>query len=113
MDDLISRKAVMVALKASCVELGGSEWGDGEMGVHKDDIEAIVNSIPSANQWILVSDRVPEEGTEVLGTDRNGCIRHVFKDKSPLYEFATVEEAMHINIFAWMPLPKPWKGEEE
>ena len=51
-------------------------------------------------KWIPVSEWLPEEGTEVLGTDRNGCIRHVVKDKSSLYEFATYEEMMHIDIVA-------------
>lgn len=62
-------------------------------------------------KWIPVFERLPEEGTDVLGTDRNGCIRHVYKDKTGLYEFATVEEGMHIGIVAWMPLPEPWGGD--
>ena len=65
------------------------------------------------DKWIPCSERLPEEGTEVLGTDRNGCIRHVYKDKTGLYEFATVEEGMHIGIVAWMPLPEPYKEEGE
>ena len=64
-------------------------------------------------KWIPVSERLPEEGTEVLGTDDYGCIRHVVKDKCGLYEFATYEEMMHINIVAWQSLPDPYKGEEE
>ena len=64
------------------------------------------------NQWIPVSERLPEEGTEVLGTDRNGCIRHVYKDKSGLYEFATVEEGMHLGVVAWMPLPDSYKEDK-
>ena len=63
-------------------------------------------------KWVPCSERLPEEGTEVLGTDRNGCIRHVYKDKTRLYEFATVEEGMHIGIVAWMPLPDPYKEDK-
>ena len=73
----------------------------------------IIESVPSVQpQWIPVSERLPEEGTEVLGTDRNGCIRHVYKDKTGLYEFATVEEGMHIGIVAWMPLPDSYKEDK-
>ena len=61
-------------------------------------------------KWIPVSERLPEEGTEVLGTDDHGCIRHVVKDKSALYEFATYEEMMHINIVAWQPPPEAYEG---
>ena len=72
----------------------------------------VLFDIPTVNQWIPVSEGLPEEGTEVLGTDRNGCIRHVYKDKSRLYEFATVEEGMHLGIVAWMPLPDPYKEDK-
>lgn len=67
----------------------------------------------SEPQWIPCSERLPEEGTEVLGTDDHGCIRHVVKDKSASYEFATYEEMMHIDIVAWQPLPKPYKEGEQ
>lgn len=47
-----------------------------------------------------------------MGTDLNRCIRHVYKDKSGSYEFATVEEGMHIGIVAWMPLPDSYKEDK-
>ena len=81
-----------------------------------EDIECIwqkMDTLKMPYEWIPCSERLPEEGTEVLGTDRDGCIRHVVKDETSLYEFATYEEMMHIDIVAWMPLPEPWKGAEE
>ena len=81
-----------------------------------DDIECIwqkMDTLKTPYEWIPCSERLPEEGIEVLGTDDHGCIRHVVKDKSTLYEFATYEEMMHINIVAWQPLPEPWKGDRE
>lgn len=80
--------------------------------VMADIVTPIVVSQPTVNQWILCSERLPEEGTEVLGTDLNRCIRHVYKDKSGSYEFATVEEGMHIGIVAWMPLPDSYKEDK-
>ena len=74
--------------------------------------EAYNREKADANKWIPCSERLPEEGTEVLGTDRDGCIRHVVKDKSSLYEFATYEEMMHIDIVAWMPLLDPYKEDK-
>lgn len=74
-------------------------------------IEKIKEDYYMPYEWIPVSDHLPEEGTEALGTDIHGCIRHVVKDKSGLYEFATYEEMMHIDIVAWTRLPEPWKGE--
>lgn len=81
-----------------------------------EDIECIwqkMDTLKTSYKWIPVSERMPEEGTEVLGTDDHGCVRHVVKDKCSLYEFATYEEMMHINIVAWQPLPEPWKGDRE
>lgn len=77
----------------------------------EDDFLKLCRDEPTIEpqKWIPVSERMPEEGTEVLGTDDHGCIRHVVKDKCNLYEFATYEEMMHINIVAWMPLPEPYK----
>ena len=51
--DTISRQAAMDALKENTVEMGGDDWC--EIGVHKDDIEAIINALPSVNNsghWI-------------------------------------------------------------
>lgn len=83
----------------------------GSAMIRVEDVARIINDIPTIPQqeWIPCSERLPEEGTEVLGTDDRGCIRHVVKDKSALYEFATYEEMMHINIVAWQPLPEPYK----
>ena len=78
----------------------------------REAYEAYNRGKADANKWIPVSERLPEEDTEVLGTDRDGCIRHVVKDKSSLYEFATYEEMMHIDIVAWMPLPDPYKEDK-
>lgn len=64
--------------------------------------------------WIPCSERLPEDGDEVLVTDANGNIRHVYRDDLNDEElFATWEDGMHIVAIAWMPLPKPYKGGEE
>ena len=48
MEDLIKRSDAIKVLKDSVVEMGGDDFC--EMGVHIDDIEAVVNAIPSANR---------------------------------------------------------------
>lgn len=57
MSDLIRRSDAIKVLKDSVVEMGGDDFC--EMGVHIDDIEAVVNAIPSADrpqgEWIAVS----------------------------------------------------------
>ena len=78
----------------------------------REAYEAYSRGKTDSNKWTPCSEKLPEEGTEVLGTDDHGCIRHVVKDKSSLYEFATYEEMMHIDIVAWMPLPDPYKEDK-
>ena len=44
--DLISRQAVIQALKDNVIEIGGEDYSG--MGVCEEEIESIVNDIPSA-----------------------------------------------------------------
>ena len=79
---------------------------------------------PSA-EWIPCSERLPEIdetlrlcdqiSEEVIGTDTYGNIRHVYLTKCGYLNptFCTVEEGMSVNIVAWMPLPKPYKGGDD
>ena len=46
--DLISRQAVIQALKDNVVEIGGEEYNG--LGVCEEEIESIVNNIPSAEK---------------------------------------------------------------
>lgn len=46
MSDLISRQDAISALKDNVIEIGGDDFT--EKGVHEDDIDAIINKLPSA-----------------------------------------------------------------
>lgn len=54
MDDLIRRSDVIEALKDNMVEMGGDDFS--EMGVHSDDVDAVINGIPTIEpkrgEWI-------------------------------------------------------------
>ena len=56
-EDLIRRSDAIDALKNALCELGGDEWGDGELGVHADDIDAVINDIPTIEpkrgEWVF------------------------------------------------------------
>lgn len=66
------------------------------------------------NRWIPVTERLPEEHTRVLVCDRTSVYMANLNDGwwyfSPA-EIGTCVAQSHIT--AWMPLPEPWKGDEE
>lgn len=67
-----------------------------------------------ANKWIPVSEKLPEEGKEVLTCSNGGFIEiQSFEDSYDGYwenqkgDWTDLEE-----ITAWMPLPKPYEPQE-
>lgn len=75
--------------------------------------EIVLNKIeqqPKVMGWIPVSERLPEEdGMYLISADVLGKseVQYVFYQKS-LQLFINNGTAI-----AWMPLPSPWKGEED
>lgn len=110
MEDLIKRSDAIKALH--------EEWDGGWLEATgewvADNCEAVLNRLPSADrpqEWIPCDKELPALMTGVLGTDEYGYIRHVYRAiRHGKSRFETVEEGMGINILAWLPLPKPWKG---
>lgn len=93
-----------------------------------DDIEAFrmaIDALSVEDDWISCSERLPEIdetlrlcdqiSEEILGTDNYGNIRHVYLTNCGYLKptFCTAEEGMSVDIVAWMPLPKPYKGGDE
>lgn len=57
MSDLIRRDDVLETLRENLIEMGGDDFS--EMGVHSDDIEAIVKNIPTAEPTIdTIAERI-------------------------------------------------------
>ena len=113
-DDLISRQAAIDAIRASASKYTG--FMEMEMYTDDDAVEAI-NGVPSAQQWIPCSKRLPEEGKQVLVCDDAGFIytaegeTRIFDGEWQWYE--SVEYRPMDDVVAWMPLPEPWRGEED
>ena len=83
-----------------------------------------IDSAPTINQWIPVTERLPEEGGRVLATHLGGLdpnrqvIEHIYENgrftcgwymdmdiTSP-----TFGERYMGDVIAWMPLPKAYEG---
>jgi len=102
--DLISRQAAIDAL---------AEW-------HDVAITNRLNNLPSAQQWIPTSERLPEPEDEVLLTmDYKGRryveLGNIWSDGTVhtyLDEYLTPDGRKYRKVIAWMPLPEPWKGEQ-
>lgn len=61
-----------------------------------------LNNLPSANQWIPCSERLPEEDGRYLCT---------YSDFGVCVDFGLYTDGQWIiEPVAWMPLPEPWKG---
>ena len=112
MSDLIERQEALDAIYACHV------WGDelkrGTYDVRESDhctetlLDAIsaVEDVPSARQWILCSERLPEKlGEYLVCTDEQYIYLTVwFNDER---KWAVIWEYENINVVAWMPLPEP------
>ena len=62
------------------------------------------------NRWIPVTERLPKKGEKVMACDIDGDIMLGWMhDRTHL---CAVDD-YYKNITAWMPLPEPWKGDEE
>lgn len=75
---------------------------------NEKDMRVILASKPSAQQWIPCSERLPEEYAQYLICYEDGeCFVYWLEDAD--WARGVIEKE---HIVAWMPLPKPYKGEE-
>ena len=72
-------------------------------------------SITDEPKWIPVSERLPEDGEDVLFCDLFGHIMLGYhpRDWKSTHFAERGSWELQKNVAAWMPLPKPWKGEHD
>jgi len=96
--DLIEREAAIKEIRKYFAGL--------PIRVHYDMLE-LVRNLPSAHQWIPVSERLPEEAGDYLVCDAYG---NIFSN------FFGIEvgrwSARDSIVVAWMPMPPAFKEEE-
>lgn len=99
MSDLISRQDALDAL----------EW----KWAGKAAFDAIKN-LPSAQQWIPVREQLPPLWDEkyLVSLAWGGVGVMEYKDTG-FHNYGSFSPVPLDAVLAWMPLPKPWKGEED
>lgn len=79
--------------------------------VMADIVTPIVVSQPTVNQWIPCSERLPDVG-RILISDGNQVLIGGYHGNNT-WSIDGCEYDPILENIAWMPLPEPWKGEEE
>jgi len=125
MDDLISREEVLDLLRMIPLDLGDREIKEAIEKVEKmpsagkeastitielkpEQIkkyveQAITGMIPSAQQWIPCSERLPDQNGKYLVVGRQKAINILKFDGGRWYG--------KWGVVAWMPLPEPYREE--
>lgn len=117
LDDMISRQAVLDEIHKYMEER------DYTIGTLHDNICEMPSAQPE-QQWIPCSERLPEDYTDVLVWFEY----YRYGDYNCLYQMHGIGNYMaeydswminhetgwrELRVFAWMPLPAPWKGERD
>lgn len=87
------------------------------------ELMSAISIIPAVSvpQWISVKDRLPEDGENVLiwyEYFRYGSYNRMYKTYEIAYQYDGFWSGVNplgqkARVFAWMPLPKPPKGEND
>lgn len=98
-DDLINRQAAINAIENTECELLAEEW---------DELTNAIKQVPSAQQWIPVTERLPEKHQYVLVTYNglDGRRLVVVTNWNP-------NTWIESNSVAWMPVPEPYEGRQK
>ena len=81
-------------------------------------LQSIIEELPSAQQWTLVSKGLPKKGGWYLVTweDQFKTVRRVavseFIEPKGLTDIGHFEGFVLNEVIAWMPLPEPYRGGE-
>jgi len=117
MDDLISRQAAIDAVHKEWDECLNYDGSGQDIAQYTEDA---LWRLPSAQQWIPVTERLPEEERKDywICTDTghqcecrwtNNCFGIGESDE---WGWSIFDIPRYSHVVAWMPLPKPYRGDD-
>jgi len=120
--DLIDRQVAVDAIQQHREDvLGGYEYDEGVAFVYAaahNHIIDVIKHLPSAQseqQWVSVTEMLPEDDTEVIVSCTDDSGDSEFSYTTTGWHFKglwVVGNERSCFVRAWQPLPGPWKGEE-
>lgn len=113
MNDLISRQEAIESVN----ELRKSSWYNKVPNIIRNEAVDIVEKfcikdLPSAQQWIPCSERLPEESGSYIVSGKWASGKVAVGDCEYSKDDGYFRTAWNFDVIAWMPLPEPYKGEE-
>lgn len=109
MNDLISRQEAINIAPGLLIHM--EEYHQYNQGVSNYCAE--LSQLPSAQQWIPCSERMPEPYITVLVTYRSGVVSFAWYTGEYWTRGAMSKHKILTTVKAWMSLPEPYEGEEE
>ena len=113
MTDYISREAAIEFIDAGHLVSGNEpRWSDNE-------VVNFLKSRPAADvveqKWIPCSERLPEKNSEYLVTKVDNITDDLLLDIAYYGDWIQNNNGFYKadEVIAWMPLPEPYKGEQE
>lgn len=105
--ELIERQAAIDAIRNMCEECDSDYCGECRVG--RNDCEKVLEGLPSAQQWIPCSERLPDNDDSVLISNSHGVTKAWWNGKF----WTSIAVKKYKTVTAWMPLPEPYQEEGE
>ena len=120
MSDAIPYETIVERVKDDIDYIAGSAYGKGyntaksEIALSGEYERAYMRGKKDAVRWIPCSERLPDEKKEVLiSADGDLYIAEYEMYHSKEYWSEVIEYRNVTDVDAWMPLPEPYRGEQE
>lgn len=86
------------------------KWGFKTIDMHV--VKTLIKNEPTISQWVPVSEKLPEDNTEVLAQDGDGFYYLAWYEYDN-YSWWDNNGLKYEDVIAWMSLPQPYKESDK